>query len=144
MFLLVAHIRHRLIQASFTLLVDSITKLEKRQSLADAIQIVENLVAQLTLEPYASKLKSVLDKNPGYKILFKVSKVIRGSVQDFEGIGDPNLPALLANAPVTSLDCERVFSHFNDLLGVKRRKMTEEHLKDHMMVQWNKEMVEIC
>ena len=41
------------------------------------------------------------------------------------------------NAPITSVDCERSFSHFKIyILSCKRRALTQEHLKYQMVIQW--------
>ena len=92
---------------------------------------MENLQNQLTLEPFADKLKMILDKNPGFWKLHKVSNVLRGSMEDFEG-EDPNLPAMLSNAPIVTCDAERSFSFLRVVNQPNRRKLTE----DILMLQW--------
>lgn len=44
-------------------------------------------------------------------------------------------------APITSVDCERAFSRFNDILFNKRTNLTEKHLRDQMIVQWNRNLI---
>jgi hypothetical protein len=43
---------------------------------------------------------------------------------------------------MTSVDCERAFSIFKDLLTNKRNRLTEDHLRDQMIIQWNKGLLE--
>ena len=68
--------------------------------------------------------------------MHNISKVIRGSQDDFEG-EDPNLIAIKANAPVVTCDVERTFSLLKDVNSAKRWNLTEEHIKEIMMIQWN-------
>ena len=101
---------------------------------------VEDLKETLTLEPFATKLKEVLMKNPGFDKIHKISKVLRGSEDDFEG-EDPNLIAIKANAPVVTCDVERTFSLLKDVNSAKRWNLTEEHIKEIRMIQWNHKML---
>ena len=66
-----------------------------------------------------NKLQSVLDKNPGFKKVEAYAKVLSGS--KVQGLNDP--PHVISNfkfAPITSVDCERTFSVYKDLLTNKR------------------------
>ena len=72
-------------------------------------------------------------KNPGFDKIHKISKVLRGSEDDFEG-EDPNLIAIKANAPVVTCDVERTFSLLKDVNSAKRWNLTEEHIKEIMMI----------
>ena len=101
---------------------------------------VEDLKETLTLEPFATKLKEVLMKNPGFDKIHKISKVFRGSEEDFEG-EDPNLIAIKANVPVVTFDVERTFSLLKDVNSAKRWNLTEEHIKEIRMIQWNHKML---
>jgi hypothetical protein len=81
-----------------------------------------------------------LKKNPGFEWLNKISKVISGErVQDFNV--SPSTVVNFTYAPMVSVDCERAFSHFKDILSSKRRKLTETHLKDIMIIQWNNSLL---
>ena len=75
-------------------------------------------------------------KNLGFDKIHKISKVLRGSEDDFEG-EDPNLIAIKANAPVVTCDVERTFSLLKDVNSAKQWNLTEEHIKEIMMIQWN-------
>ena len=97
------------IKANFMALVCSITSLEERIPLVGSMAIVDQLKRTLLIEPFATKLDSVLKKNPGYTTLKKITNVLNGSTEDFEG-QEPDLTAKFANAPITSVDCERAFS----------------------------------
>lgn len=74
-----------------------------------------------------------------------MSKILSGdpvNKEDREKL--PKDPAIITNfscAPITSVDCERCFSSLKDLLSNKRLRLTENHVKDQMMLQWNKELL---
>ena len=65
-----------------------------------------------------------------------MANIMNGSSSDFQDM-DPNLPHKYVNAPITSVDCERAFSMFKDILSSKMHRMTETHVKDQMIIQWN-------
>ncbi|QQP37880.1 Uncharacterized protein FKW44_018297, partial [Caligus rogercresseyi] len=50
---------------------------------------------------------------------------------------DPKLPFLFSCAPITSVDCERVFSKLKSLLSDQRTSLTEKHVKDMLILQWS-------
>ncbi len=64
-----------------------------------------------------------------------------GSVLSWEKVQglkeDPNVIANFSFAPMTSMDCEGAFSTFKDLLSNKRNSLTEAHLNDQMLIQWD-------
>eukprot|EP00095_Tigriopus_kingsejongensis_P001306 maker-scaffold967_size75526-snap-gene-0.11 protein:Tk01306 transcript:maker-scaffold967_size75526-snap-gene-0.11-mRNA-1 annotation:"PREDICTED: uncharacterized protein LOC100573760" len=96
-----------IIRANFQVVVHTITSLEERLPLVQSMQLVENLVEKLKLEPFATKLADVLSKNPGYAKAQKISKLLRGSQEDHEGLDDPNSSANMGNCPIVSCDVER-------------------------------------
>jgi len=57
------------------------------------------------------KLNYVLEKNPGYKALWKISKILSGEVEDMEGSG-----LFYVYAPMSSEDIERIFSMYKNYL----------------------------
>jgi len=115
-------------------------ELEERQTLASSLDIVRKVKESLSMGAFSKKLDDVLKKNPGYIKLTKFASVLKG-----EGAtGLKEEPDVIANfkcAPTTSVDCERVFSMFKDLLSNKRMRLTEEHLRDQMIIQWNQELL---
>eukprot|EP00095_Tigriopus_kingsejongensis_P005329 maker-scaffold581_size130326-snap-gene-0.14 protein:Tk05329 transcript:maker-scaffold581_size130326-snap-gene-0.14-mRNA-1 annotation:"conserved hypothetical protein" len=117
------------IKANFTGLTRAITALEGRLSLVDAMSVVNDVSLELSMDPFKSKLKKVLQKNPDFGTLQDMAKVISGDISIFNG-QDPNSVYQFAKAPVTSVDAERCFSKFKDLFSDKRRAFTESHLKD--------------
>eukprot|EP00095_Tigriopus_kingsejongensis_P001086 maker-scaffold193_size270907-snap-gene-0.11 protein:Tk01086 transcript:maker-scaffold193_size270907-snap-gene-0.11-mRNA-1 annotation:"15-hydroxyprostaglandin dehydrogenase" len=96
-----------IIRANFQVVVHTITSLEERLPLVQSMQLVENLVEKLKLEPFATQLADVLSKNPGYAKAQKISKLLRGSQEDHEGLVDPNSSANMGNCPIVSCDGER-------------------------------------
>ncbi len=64
--------------------------------------------------------------------MHEISKVLRGSTGS-----TPNLPAIFVNAPIMTIDCERSFSIMKTVNASNRLSMTEKHVSDAMIVQWN-------
>ena len=123
------------IKVNFTVLKSSITQLEERLTLVQALEIVENVKKSLTIPEFKAKLDEILEKNPGYEKQEKMGAVLSGNtVPDIAG-EDPNVIASFRCTPMTSVDCERAFSRFKDLLSTKRARLTEGHLKDQMLIQ---------
>ena len=124
------------IKANFTVLIRTIKALEGRLLLVKSMEFVEKLQEELTLEPFAGKLKAVLGKNPGFAKMQQMAKALSGSEANLEGI-DANQMANMANAPIVTCDVERTFSCLRDLNTPKRGSLNEEHIKDVLVIQWN-------
>ena len=106
--------------------------------LVQALEIMENVKKSLTIPEFKAKLDKILEKNPGYEKLEKMGAVLSGNTVSDIAREDPNVIASFRCAPMTSVDCERAFSCFKDLLSTKRARLTEGHLKDQMLIQWNR------
>ncbi|QQP49652.1 Uncharacterized protein FKW44_010398 [Caligus rogercresseyi] len=63
-------------------------------------------------------------KNSGYMELKKLSE-------------DGRLESNFLNAPIVNVDSERVFSFMKDINFPKRNKLSEKHVKDYLLIQWN-------
>lgn len=128
------------IKSNFKVLKEGITELEERQTLASSLGIVKKVKESLSIEAFSKKLDDVLKKNPGYIKLTKFASILQG--KGMAGLKEePDVIASFTCAPTTSVDCERVFSLFKDLLSNKRMRLTEEHLRDQMIIQWNQELL---
>ena len=104
------------------------------------MKIVQEVREQLVLEPFASKFKKVLSNNPSFKMLEQYAVALKGKDVDLEGT-DPSVPILFSNAPITSVDCERFFSKLKIALADQRTRLTEAHLRDILLPQWNKDLL---
>ena len=123
------------IKGTFLVIAWSIKALEERQSLVKAMEVAEKVQENLTLEPFARKLNELLKKNPGFETLQKVSRVLRGECSSFEShCYDPNLPSVLRNVPLVTVDCERCFSALKGINSPKRLSLSEAHVGDAMII----------
>ncbi|QQP56296.1 Uncharacterized protein FKW44_000910, partial [Caligus rogercresseyi] len=120
------------IKGNFTQLVRAISSLQERLPLTEGIGILEMVQMQLTVEPFASKLNSVLEKNPDFEKIKFYSRILKREILELED--DPKLPFLFSCAPITSVDCERVFSELKSLLFDQRTSLTERHVKDMLIL----------
>ncbi len=83
-----------------------------------------------------NKMNKILKKNPGFEKMCQLGSVL--SWEKLQGLKeDPNVLTNFSCAPMMSMDCTGAFSTFNDLLSSKRNCLTEAHLKDQMLIQWN-------
>jgi hypothetical protein len=84
--------------------------------------------------------QAVIKKNNGYETLKKISACIdgtNGTLENIEQNFSPNDVSLFKYAPVTSIDVERSFSRFKNVLADNRRTFTFENLKKTFVVQCN-------
>lgn len=135
------------IKANFEFLPRAITFLEKRGTkLSDSLKIIEdtkNKISHLKCTkaiPIVNKMNNVLDKNSGYNIVLKIYKILSGEVENLEGLPEDMTNDDLAYfnyAPITSVDVERSFSIYKNLLSSNRRRFTFENIRKHLIVQCN-------
>jgi len=122
------------IKANFTGLVAAITALEGRLPLKESIAIVEKVQVELTLEPFAAKLSSILKKNPDFAKLRNMAHIINGDSTAELGAANINEPFLFTRAPITSVDCERTISKLKTVLTDNRTRLMEKHIRDVLLV----------
>lgn len=90
--------------------------------------------------PIVNKMNNVLDKNSGYNIVLKIYKILSGEVEQLEGFPEDMTNDDLAYfnyAPITSVDVERSFSIYKNLLSSHHRRFTFENIRKHLIVQCN-------
>ncbi len=117
-----------------------ITKLEEQGlQLTDAVGLMEKARSKLTEVPgnigeeLKAKLDSVLQKNPGYDRVKTITGVLNGTSNVFpEGMGPGDI-AMFKFCPTASVDVERSFSQYKNVLSDKRQSLTKENLKKIMM-----------
>lgn len=143
------HIQTQLvfIKSNFSFLPNAITCLEKQGlSLANAISIVEDTKIKLTEiggtqgKTVKMKVENVLGKNEGYKLMVKISKILSGEDENFDGLPeDLQLNDLVhfKYAPITSVDVERSFSIYKNMLANNRRAFKFENIRKCLIVQCN-------
>jgi len=126
-----------IIKANFTGLAVAISALKGRLPLKKSISIVDKVQVELTLEPFAAKLSSILKKNPDFAKLRNLAHIINGDSTAELGAANINEPFLFTHAPITSVDCERTLTKLQALLTDNRTSLKEKHIRDILLVQWN-------
>lgn len=80
-------------------------------------------------------------KNNGFKVLKNISAILDGeNTTSRDGIPEDltlNDMVHFKYAPVTSVDVERSFSSYKNILSDRRRSFLFENLKNHLIVQCN-------
>jgi hypothetical protein len=116
------------LKANYKFVSTTIKKLESTGlTLVEAVEIINNFQIAVSRVPgrvgkiVTTKLNEVLSKNTGYKVLENISNIFKGDiVENFEV--EVSLVAKFKYAPLTSVDVERSFSHFKNVLSSKHRK----------------------
>ncbi|CAI6347017.1 unnamed protein product [Macrosiphum euphorbiae] len=107
---------------------------EKGKSVSSSVAIINVVSEKLSIATSSPKGKSiyttfqkVLDKNSGYKVLSKISKIIDGKTDSFDGLPEAIETIDIVNikyAPANFVDVERSFSAYKNIPTVRYiRKM---------------------
>jgi hypothetical protein len=114
--------------------------------LCDAINIVKQTESELSRvqgevpNKFNAKLQSVLERNPGYSTLCKVSDILCGNEAELGG-SEQGLSAndltLFKYSSVTLCDVDRSFSSYKVLLSDNRRSFQFESFKMHVIIYRN-------
>lgn len=136
------------ITANFGIISKSITQLEKRGlKLVDSINILNKIIDDMniidtqskSIKSVVEKLKKVLEKNKGFNTLRIISNILNGTEENIDELGDLNASEMVyfKYAPITSVDVERSFSQYKNLLTDKRRSLLFENIKEMLIIQCN-------
>ncbi|XP_025420798.1 uncharacterized protein LOC112690907 [Sipha flava] len=136
------------ITAKFGIISKSITQLEKRGlKLVDSINIVNRMIDDMniidthskSIKSVVEKLKKVIEKNKGFNTLRIISNILNDTEENIDELGDLNASEMVyfKYAPITSMDVERSFSQYKNLLTNKRRSLLFENIKEMLIIQCN-------
>ncbi|XP_025425546.1 uncharacterized protein LOC112694325 [Sipha flava] len=135
------------IKSNFSFIPSEIKKLEASGVLlSETINTIKKIETSLSLAPnvigetISNKLNNVLMKNNGFKVLKNISAILDGENTSRDGIPEDltlNDMVHFKYAPVTSVDVERSFSSYKNILSDRRRSFLFENLKNHLIVQCN-------
>lgn len=129
------------IKANYAKLPDAIENLESRGlSLVESTKIYNN--AKLSIENVTglmgqkvnTKLKAVINKNPGLEKIMEAAKIHEGMAGNLEL--NITQTAALKYAPVTSCEVERSFSRYKDIVSNKRQSLSPENIEKHLITAW--------
>ncbi|XP_025414331.1 uncharacterized protein LOC112686329 [Sipha flava] len=85
------------------------------------------------------KIESVLSKNKGYQAVLIISEILNGE-ENIDGIPEDwslNYLTYMKNCPITSVDVERSFSAYKNVLTSNRQSFKFENIKKSLIVQCN-------
>lgn len=136
------------IKSNFSFLSSALTSLEEKgKTLSNSvaiINVVSEKLAIATSSPQGNsiytKLQKVLDKNSGYKILSKISKILNGETDSLDGLPEVIETEDIVNykyAPINSVDVERSFSTYKNILSDRRRSFKFENISKIIIIQCN-------
>jgi len=127
------------IQSNCICLPVNINKLESSGlTLFESFEVVNNTRETLKMangkvgKEIYDKFQNVIEKNEGFKTLVQISKIHSGEVDSKRGIEEDLKVEDLAffkYAPITSVDVERSFSSYKNLLIDNRRSFKFEKIK---------------
>uniref|UniRef100_A0A2S2NDW7 DUF659 domain-containing protein n=1 Tax=Schizaphis graminum TaxID=13262 RepID=A0A2S2NDW7_SCHGA len=134
------------ISSNYSFLSTYITRLEKQNMmLSESISVVKTVKEKLQSPQGAKgkaiyqKLENVLSKNEGFKIIEKISNILDGIDNSMEHLENLQVNDLkfYKFAPLTSVDVERSFSRYKNLLANNRRSFTFENIRQILVTQCN-------
>lgn len=144
------------IKGNIGMISKSITQLETRGlKLVNSINIVNKIIDEMntintqskTIKSVVEKLKKVIDKNKGFHTLRKISNILYGTEANIEidDLGELEVSEMVyfKYAPITSVDVERTFSQYKNLLTDKRRSLLFENIKQILVIQCNSDIGKI-
>jgi hypothetical protein len=128
------------IKTNYGFISQVITSLEKQQvPLTKSVATIEHFKHSICAVPgpigqiVKNKLESVLIKNEGFKKLNEISAVLSGEIVD-EFELDVAIAANFKYAPITSVDVERSFSVFKNILTDRRHNFKMDNLEHHLVI----------
>jgi hypothetical protein len=84
-----------------------------------------------------NKFNSVLAKNDGFQKLKEISNILSLDATDKDNNDlDPEYISSLKYAPNTSVDVERTFSTYKNILSDRRQKFSVQNLEKHLIINW--------
>nr|XP_022900891.1 uncharacterized protein LOC111413976 [Onthophagus taurus] len=128
------------IKSHFKFVSQCIQFLEKQQlPLVESVNIIKNFEAAANSVPGSigqivkEKVIQTLSKNEGFQTLYKISTILNGAEHcDFEI--DPAIIPKFKYAPITSVDVERSFSTYKNILTDRRHNFSMENLEKHLVI----------
>ncbi|KAE9538874.1 hypothetical protein AGLY_005456 [Aphis glycines] len=135
------------IVSNFGFLPDTITKLETRGVLlSKSVDIVNNIqikleecngeIAKLILD----KFNKVISKNQGWENIKKINQVLIGETTSDDDLSSSNFNLdnylSMKYAPITSVNVERSFSIYKNILSPNRNRFSEDSLSKYMVVNF--------
>ena len=108
------------------------------------MQIVESAIEKLKLvsgpigDVVKKKIHAVTEKDPGYIDFKTINDIMSGRHTSKNLELSPSDIMCFKYAPITSVDVERSFSRFKNILRPNRRHLTFENLKEIVIIQCNK------
>lgn len=131
------------IASNYGFLSKSIEKLETRglplvesiETVATAKLKIDSVVGKAA-QSIKRKIETVLSKNTGYNELSKISEILKGECQNIT-ITDTSNIKYFKFAPVVSVETERSFSLYKNVLTENRTNFLFENLKRHIVVYCN-------
>ncbi|CAI6368792.1 unnamed protein product [Macrosiphum euphorbiae] len=114
--------------------------------LSESLDILEKVQIQLQMaqgnegQKVYEKFETVLNKNSGLKILKQISKIIGGESDNMDDLPEDlttNDLIFYKFAPITSVDVERSFSIYKNLLTDNQRSFKLENIRKYILLQCN-------
>lgn len=129
------------VKSNLSSLPDLITALEGEGiRLSDSVDKTEQFIEESKFwegaigERLRKKLEAVLLRNPGWKTVQQVARILKGEVVPECEFTDPSDIAALKFLPIVSCEVERSFSMLKNVLTDKRRNFKLENLEKTLVI----------
>lgn len=137
------------IDSNYHFLVESIRRLESGKiSLADSVQIVQDVRAKLERvtcgigEKLLARFDAIFRNNPGWINIQKINNLLSNRQND-DGLPDKINPMNIVYYKMcilVSVDCERTFSRYKNILRDNRRSFLFDNLRKYLIINCNRNM----
>lgn len=128
------------IKSNFACVTTTLTKLETQNvQLVDAVAMVDHFKGEISKtngpvgDRIREKLNNVLLKNTGFETLTKIASILNGNYEESIAM-DASTIAKFKFAPITSVDVERSFSNYKNVLSERRQSFIVENIEKHLIV----------
>lgn len=128
------------IKANYGFISELLTKLETQDmELSESIELIQSFKNRINNikgtigQRIKTKLEDVLRKNEGFTQLTKISNILQGNHEENIQMS-PSIICKFKYAPITSVDVERSFSAYKQILSNRRQSFLIENLEKHLII----------
>lgn len=130
-----------IISTHFSHIPANIKQLETRGlALTESIQLMNKIrqmnseLPELFPDKLKAKFERILNNNPGFEPLCQIDSFINGTGELLPKTISAHIAPKFKYCPVTSVDVERSFSAYKNILSDRRHNLTMENLEKYLIV----------
>lgn len=98
------------------------------------IRLMNSSLPKLFPSKLKEKFENVLKNNPGFEPLCQIDNFINGAGEILPGTISSRIAPEFKFCPATSVDVERSFSAYKNILSDRRHNLSTEHLEQYLVI----------